>query len=90
MGELAEDFAFMKEQKRKARAAKEPKRMEYALKQLRDAGIVADAMDHQTINIVEYRITLWPYTGWWSGKGIGSGRGIDNLLKKIKAIDNEY
>lgn len=87
MGEMAEDFAFMKEQRAKHRARKEPERMEYALRTLREAGFIADAMDHQTINIVEYRVTLWAYTGWWSGKDIGSGRGIHKLIKAIKGID---
>jgi hypothetical protein len=87
MGELAEDFTFIKEQKTRERQTKEPKRMEYALRQLRDAGHIADAMDHQTINVVEHGITLWVYSGWWAGKGIGSGRGIHDLLKKLKQYE---
>lgn len=29
-------------------------------------------------------VTLWCYTGWYSGKGIVAGRGIMNLLKQLK------
>lgn len=27
---------------------------------------------------------LYPYSGWWSAKHIGSGRGFRNMLKAIK------
>jgi len=26
---------------------------------------------------------VWPYTGWFSGKGVKDGRGIKKLLKQI-------
>lgn len=85
MGELAEDFAFMKEQRRKEREAKEPSRFQYATDLLFDAGhrIGLDPNDNKCL-IVDGYIKLWPYTGWWSGKGIGSGRGIHNLIKRLK------
>lgn len=28
-------------------------------------------------------VKLYPYTGWWTGKGIGSGRGIHKLIEKL-------
>lgn len=31
-------------------------------------------------------IILFPYSGWFSGKGIGSGRGLKNLIKKLNNI----
>lgn len=27
--------------------------------------------------------SLWPYSGWWSGKDIGSGRGFKKLEQKL-------
>jgi len=44
-----------------------------------------------------YRVTLhdgrivlfWPYSGWWSGKGIGQGRGFKKLLSTIRAARNK-
>lgn len=29
-------------------------------------------------------ITVFPYSGWFSGKGIQDGRGLVNLLKQIQ------
>lgn len=31
-------------------------------------------------------ITLFPYSGWASGKGIIDGRGLEKLLKQIKPL----
>jgi hypothetical protein len=28
-------------------------------------------------------VVLFVYTGWWSGKGIGSGRGLNELIKTM-------
>ena len=84
MGELAEDFRFMKEQAKKERASKEPKRFEYATDLLMNAGqrVGLDLSD-STCLIVNGSIKLYPYKGWWSGKGIGSGRGVHKLLKVL-------
>lgn len=30
------------------------------------------------------KITIFPYSGWFSGKGITDGRGFENLLKQLK------
>lgn len=83
MGELAEDFAYMKEQRQKHKDAVTPNRMEYAARLLRDAGHTVDNGEPGQIIINGY-ITLWAFTGWWSGKGIGSGRGIKNLVFKLQ------
>lgn len=83
MGELAEDFRFMDEQRKKEKAAKTPDRIEYAAKLLRDNGHEVVGADPGQL-VVDGYITLWAYTGWWSGKGVGSGRGIHNLVKKLK------
>jgi len=85
MGELAEDFAFIKEQRKIEREAKEPQRVDYAIEQLTKAGHRAVRVTpHSGLVKVNGYIDLWAYKGWWSGKGIGSGRGIHNLIKKLE------
>lgn len=87
MGELADDFRFMKEQAKKERAEKEPTRFEYATDLLFNAGhtVGLDPKDN-TCLIINKTIKLYPYKGWWSGKGVGSGRGIHKLIKKLEEI----
>lgn len=84
MGELAEDFAFMKKVKEEERAKVEPTRFEYAVDKLMEAGhkVGLNPKDDKSI-IVNNMVLFWPYTGWYSGKGVGSGRGIHNLIKKL-------
>ena len=84
MGELAEDFKFMKEMRLKERAKKEPSRFEYATNLIFKAGhrVGRDPNDSKCLVVNGY-IKLWPYTGWWSGKGVGSGRGVHRLLEKL-------
>lgn len=83
MGELAEDFAYMKEQRKAERAKTEPKRVDYAIEQLQEAGHTVRKVDDQQLK-VNGNINFWPFTGWFAGKGVGSGRGINTLLKKLK------
>lgn len=82
MGELAEDYNFMKKVREIERAKKEPQRLDYAVKQLEDAGHTVRVIDDQSIK-VNGKITLWVYTGWYSGKGVGSGRGVHQLIEKL-------
>jgi hypothetical protein len=83
MGELAEDFRFMDEQRKKEKATKTPDRMAYAMKLLKENGHTVISTEVGQLTVDGY-IILWVYTGWWSGKGIGSGRGIHDLVKKLK------
>lgn len=84
MGEMADDFKFMKEQRKKEREAKEPNRFQYATDKIMEAGHrVGRVADDDKALMINGYIKLWPYTGWWSGKGIGNGRGVHNLIKKI-------
>lgn len=85
MGEMADDFRFMKEQRLKERQAIEPSRFEYAIDRLKSAGyrVEKDPEDFKSLIVNRY-IRLWPFTGWWSGKGIGSGRGIHKLIEKLE------
>lgn len=64
----------------------EPKRLQYAKNKLKELGI---DITHEENTLIEFQhknniIKLFPYSGWWSGKGIGSGRGINKLLDKLK------
>ena len=64
-----------------------PKRKEYAIKKLQEKGI-DEIVCFEDKRIEFYRVgnkkvVLFPYSGWWSGKGIGSGRGIEKLLKLL-------
>ena len=64
----------------------EPKRLQYAKEQIEKLGLVIKEIDNTKIQF-EYKgntITLFPYSGWHSGKGIVAGRGIDKLLKQLK------
>ena len=58
-----------------------PKRFDYAKEKLGELGFEVEYED------IEYKgntIKLWPYSGWFSGKGIKDGRGIDNLLSQLE------
>lgn len=65
-------------------------RLDYAWTELFKLGI--DLLEETGDKIVfEYkgcRIEHWYYSGWHSGKGIKPGRGIDHLIKQLKAMDN--
>ena len=65
----------------------EPERAQYALLQITNKGydctISEDGKKITFERAQEKTVVIFPFTGWWSGKGIGSGRGIHNLLKLI-------
>lgn len=88
MGELADDFRFMKEVKLAERNKIEPSRFEYATDKLMESGhtVGLNPTDNKCLIVNNY-IKFWPYTGWYSGKGIGSGRGIHTLLKRLEEIN---
>ena len=75
------------------REALEPGRVQYATGLLAEAGFVVvwDCSEkalyiykHNRAN--KFIARLWVYTGWWAGKGIGSGRGVHKLIKKLGEI----
>lgn len=65
-----------------------PKRMEYALVQLDKAGILEFECTDKTIkfNHKGHTVTLYAFSGWFTGKSIKDGRGIDNLLNQLKSV----
>lgn len=63
----------------------EPKRIEFAKTELEKLGLKIIETDSTKIQF-EFKsnvITLYPYSGWHTGKGIKDGRGLQNLLKQI-------
>lgn len=65
-----------------------PKRTEYARTELEKIEGVTNIQVVNDICITftykKYQITFWPYSGWFSGKGVIAGRGIQNLLTQLK------
>lgn len=65
--------------------ALEPKRFEYAVKQLEGKGVQITAQTDRQIEFLHngQKVTFYPYTGWHTGKTIKDGRGIHKLLKQL-------
>lgn len=63
----------------------EPKRMEYARNQITALGYPVTEVNATTLQFI-FRgspVTLYPYSGWFTGRTVTDGRGIKNLLKQI-------
>jgi hypothetical protein len=90
MGELRAVFDTMKKEREERRKSLEPTRVQYATDLLIEAWY-AVAWDEREKAIYIYKSNdrknhiakLYPYKGWWTGKGIGSGRGVHELIKKL-------
>lgn len=90
MGEMAEDFGALKDYKLSIRDQKEPSRTEYAKQHIENLGYKTEydsANKCLTFRLNGNLIKMYPFTGWFSGRGTGDGRGIHNLIRKIE--DNE-
>ena len=64
----------------------EPKRMQYARNQITALGYEITE-ENATALKFEFKgstVTLFPYSGWHTGKTIQDGRGIGKLLKQIQ------
>lgn len=82
-----EVWAEEKQRRREERDAIEPERVKYAIEQLAEIRYAAKYYPVDKVVKFTYRNTigqLFPFTGWWSVKGIGSGRGIHKLIQKLK------
>ena len=64
----------------------QPKRMESCKKKLEELGFLVNEVNNTELQFVfkNNTIKFWPYSGWYSGKFVKSGRGFVNLLKKLK------
>lgn len=63
----------------------QPERLEYARTKLEAFGYPVKVVAETTLQFI-FRgspVTLFPYTGWFTGKTVKDGRGIHNLLKQI-------
>lgn len=63
----------------------QPQRMESCQEELERLGYTVTSDNYSTLKF-EYNgntITLWPYSGWFSGKGVQQGRGFVKLLRQI-------
>lgn len=84
--EMSEEYELLKEIAKKKRNDNEPGRWEYVLKVLREKGYTpVEDPENKCIRFSfnGNTVTVWPYTGWFSGKGVKDGRGIKKLLKQI-------
>lgn len=66
----------------------EPKRMEFAKNAIIKLGLEIVSENQTTIVFIfnKEKITLFPYSGYHSGKSITDGRGIEKLIKQLKQI----
>jgi hypothetical protein len=67
-----------------------PTRMSFALNVLQAMGyeiIFKNDSEIQFFHLGE-RVSLFPYTGWHTGKSIKDGRGINNLIKQLTKQQN--
>lgn len=77
---------LLKELREQKRSNKEPSRWKYVLSSLRDKGY--EPVEDKENKCIRFSfrgntITVYPYKGWFSGKSIKDGRGINKLLKQI-------
>lgn len=68
------------------RQQKEAGRINYAKRKLEERKIVY--IYNKNIKTLEFAykgcvIRYYPYTGWFSGRSVKDGRGLENLLKQI-------
>lgn len=64
----------------------EPERIAFAKSQITKLGYIITFEDNTRIqfNFKGHTVTLFPYSGWHTGKSIQDGRGITKLLNQIK------
>lgn len=65
----------------------EPKRMAYAhehLTTLTEVDIIETTDKRIVFKFKGEKVTLYPYSGYFNGKSVRAGRGIDYLLDQLK------
>lgn len=68
------------------RGSREEARMLYAKKEIEALGYTVTEVPEQRALTFDYKgntITLYPYKGWFTGKGVKDGRGVRKLLNQI-------
>ena len=63
----------------------QPKRMEFAKNAITHLGLPITFIDETRIEFTfqESKVTIYPYSGWFTGKSVKDGRGIEHLLKQL-------
>lgn len=62
----------------------EPKRMETALKAIKEKGYKTTSNENAiSFTYNDHKVIFYPYSGWHTGKTIKDGRGLKSLLKQI-------
>ena len=61
--------------------------MLHAKKKIHAAGYTYSCPDNLTISFMFkcHKVLFYPYTGWFTGKSVKDGRGLQNLLKQISS-----
>ncbi len=75
----------------KIRNTKEKDRLVYATKRITELGYICKWVEQSKCLQFEYKgsiVRFFPYTGWFSGKTIKDGRGLNNLLKHLNDETN--
>ena len=64
----------------------EPQRIEYAVKKITELGYDITHRDNTKIKFFfkGEQVTLFPYSGWHTGKSVTDGRGLNKLLEQIR------
>jgi hypothetical protein len=71
---------------REIRNAKEKDRIVYATNRITELGYTCKWIEQSKCLQFDFKgstVRLFPYTGWFSGKTVKDGRGLNNLLKQI-------
>lgn len=87
MGELAEDWRAFNKYKKERRNKIEPSRVQHDTNALMAIGCRVGYNAYSKALFFEYKDIkgkIFPFSGWYSAKGIGSGRSIKELVKKLK------
>ncbi len=83
---MSTDCDLLKELRKERRTNKEGGRIDYAIRQITELGYKVSMEGNTAISFIfkGERVMVYPYTGWFTGKTVKDGRGIQNLLKQIK------
>ena len=87
----AEYWANYKKEQKERRDRREPGRVAFVEKQLANIGYKTEYDGFNKCLIFKHKgntCKIYPFTGWWTGKGIGSDRGVKKLLRKLLEENN--
>lgn len=64
----------------------QPTRIEFAIKEIEKLGykIVYKDKTKVIFDFKDSSVTIYPYSGWFTGKTVQDGRGLQNLLNQLK------